>query len=49
MEAYSKWRSLHYDGKDIEALTSHYTSAQRLLEAFKLIMDAELMVYEFID
>lgn len=49
MEAYSHWRSLQYDGKDIEAFTSQYTHALRRLEAFKLTMDAELKVYEFID
>jgi hypothetical protein len=49
MEAYSHWRSLQYDGKDIEAFTSQYTTALRRLEAFKLTMDAELKVYEFID
>jgi transposase InsO family protein len=49
MEAYSHWRSLQFDGKDIEAFTSQYTHALRRLEAFRMTMDAELKVYEFID
>jgi hypothetical protein len=49
MEAYSHWRSLQYDGKDIESFISQYTYALRRLDAFKLNMDAELKVYEFID
>jgi hypothetical protein len=49
MEAYSYWRSLQFDGKDIEAFTLQYTHALRRLEAFRIIMDAELKVYEFID
>jgi hypothetical protein len=42
MEAYSHWRSLQYDRKDIESFTSQYTYALRRLDAFKLNMDAEL-------
>jgi hypothetical protein len=49
MEAYSYWRSLQFDRKDIEAFTLQYTYALRRLEAFRMIMDAELKVYEFID
>jgi hypothetical protein len=49
MEAYSYWRSLQFDRKDIEAFTSQYTHALRRLEAFRMTMDAELKVYEFID
>jgi hypothetical protein len=45
IESYSHWRSLEYDGKDIEAFTSQYTHVLRRLMAFKLIMDAELKVY----
>jgi hypothetical protein len=49
MEAYSHWRSLQFDGKDIEAFTSQYTHALRRLKAFRMTMDTELKVYEFID
>jgi hypothetical protein len=36
MEAYSHWRSLQFDGKDIEAFTSQYAHALRRLEAFRM-------------
>jgi hypothetical protein len=49
MEAYSHWRSLQYDRKDIESFISQYTYALRRLDAFELNIDAELKVYEFID
>jgi hypothetical protein len=48
MEAYGYWQSLQYDGKDIEAFTSQYTHALRRLEVFRLTMDAELKLYDFI-
>jgi hypothetical protein len=49
MEAYRHWRSLQFDGKDIEVFTLQYTHALCHLEAFGVNIDAELKVYEFID
>jgi hypothetical protein len=49
MEAYRHWRSLQFDGKDIEVFTLQYTHALYRLEAFGVNIDAELKVYGFID